>query len=53
MLLIVYCWSEWLNVEFSKDEIIDMHRSGEADNIIEHRNTKSVIQDSYALEDDF
>ncbi len=43
----------WNGEFFYDEEIIDMHRSGEADNIIEHRNTQSVIQDSYALEDDF
>ena len=43
----------WNGEFFYDEEIIDMHRSGEADNIIEHRNTQSVIQDGYALEDDF
>lgn len=43
----------WNGEFFYDEEIIDMHRSGEADNIIEHRNTQSVTQDSYALEDDF
>ncbi len=38
----------WSGEFFYDEEIIDMHKSGEADNIIEHHNVQSVNNDAYA-----
>ncbi len=43
----------WNGEFFYDEEINDMHRSGEADNIIEHNNVQNVQHQDYAFEDDF